>query len=189
MVALANLTGSSLRLRGGQREKYTLEIAEETTGAWARVREHVPAGGLAPVVAVSAATECILADELRTVGRDVAFPTRNPWFSSDSEQLRDGVIALINTTERAAKASACYSAGSLYSVPGASLRPVCSTSFDVQVPPFGSREFPVSREGSTHFTLKTVGDAIVLEMLRPLAATVRVYRVDSSVRFENEGKR
>jgi hypothetical protein len=83
------------------------------------------------------------------VGRDVAFPTRNPWFSSDSEQLRDGVIALINTTERAARASACYSSGSLYSVPGASLQPVCSTSFDVQVPPFGTREFPVSREGST----------------------------------------
>ncbi|HXA50861.1 MAG TPA: hypothetical protein VNV86_11175, partial [Candidatus Acidoferrum sp.] len=144
MVALADHPGSSLRLGSGQRGKYKLEIAEETTGAWARVREHVPAGGPSPIVAVSAATECIVADQLRTVGRDVVFPTRNPWFSSDSEPLRDGVIALINTTERTAKASACYSAGSLYSVPeanrGSSLRPICSTSFDVQVPPFGSRE-------------------------------------------------
>jgi hypothetical protein len=68
------------------------------------------------------------------------------------------------------------------------LQPVCSTAFDVQVPPFGSREFPVSRDGSSHFALKTTSDAIVLEMLRPLAATVRVYRVDSSVRFEGAVK-
>jgi hypothetical protein len=191
IVGLAGQPGSSLRLSSGQRGKYKLEIAEETTGAWVRVREHVP-GRQSPVVAVSAATECIVADQLRTVSRDVAFPTRNPWFSSDSEQLQDGVIALINTTERAAKASACYSAGSLYSVPeasrGGSLQPVCSNSFDVQVPPFGSREFPVSRDGSSHFTLKTAGDAIILEMLRPLSATIRVYRVDSSIRFESEVK-
>jgi hypothetical protein len=191
MVAMDGHPGSSIRLERGQRGKYKLEIAEETTGAWARVREHVPAG-MSPIAAVSAATECILADEVRTVTRDVAFPTRNPWFSSDSEDLRDGVISLINTSGRAARASACYSAGSLYSVPdanrGGSLQPVCSTAFDVQVPPFGSREFPVSRDGSSHFMLKTTGDAVVLEMLRPLAATVRVYRVDSSVHFESEVK-
>jgi hypothetical protein len=193
MVALAGRAGTSVRLAGGERGTYKLEIAEETTSAWAKVREHVPAGRSSPAVAVSASTECIVADRLRTVSRDVAFPTRNPWFSSDSGELRDGVISLINTTERAATASACYSAGSLYSVPeasrGGSLQPVCSTSFVVQVPPFGSREFPVVRDGSSHFTLKTAGDGIVLEMLRPLAENERVYRVDSSIRFEGEVKR
>jgi hypothetical protein len=98
------------------------------------------------------------------------------------------VISFINTSERAAKAAACYSAGGLYSVPerGTELLPVCSAAFEVQIPPFGSREFPVERDGSSHFSLKTVGDAIVLEMLRPVEANVRVYEVDSSIKFGEE---
>ena len=80
------------------------------------------------------------------------------------------------------------SAGGLYSVPGrgAELQPVCLTAFEVQIPPFGSREFPVDRDGSAHFSLKTVGEAIVLEMLRPVEANVRVYAVDSTIRFGEE---
>ncbi|HEY2016251.1 MAG TPA: hypothetical protein VGH38_22260 [Bryobacteraceae bacterium] len=192
--ALAPAVGlAAIAVRLGAREQrvYKLEIEEETTGAWVKVRERVPSAGLSPVVAVSATIECVIANQLRTVGRDVAFPTRNPWFSSDVSELHGGVISLINTSERVAKASACYSTGGLYSVPGAAgrgaeLQPICSTAFEVQVPPFGSLEFPVEREGSSHFVLKTVGETIVLEMLRPVEANVRVYAVDSSIRFEGE---
>jgi len=191
--ALAPLAGhpeATVRLARGERASYKLEIEEETTSAWVKVRERVPSPALAPVLALSAVTECIVADQLRTAHRDVAFPLRNPWFLSDAGRPPGGVLSLVNTSERAAKASACYSAGSLYSLPGdprpAELKPVCSTAFDVQIPPFGTREFPVEREGSSHFSLKTEGDAIVLEMLRPVEANVKVYMVDSTIKFGGE---
>lgn len=47
-------------------------------------------------------------------------------------------------------------------------------------------EFPVERGGSSQFSLKTVGEAVVLKMLRPLEANLRMYVVDSTIRFEGE---
>jgi len=68
-----------------------------------RVREKVPAANLAPVLAVSGATECLAANELHSTGRDIVWPTRNPWYSGDVSDNDDGVIALINTSERPAR--------------------------------------------------------------------------------------
>lgn len=177
-----------MRLAAGERVVRKLEMEEETTGAWVKVRERVPSARLSPVVAVSASSECVAGNQLRTVGRDVAFPTRNPWFSSEVAELRGGVVSMINTSERVARAAVCYSSGGLYQVPGrsAELQPICSTSFEVQVQPFGSMEFPVERGGSSRFSLKTLGEAVVLRMLRPLEANLRVYVVDSTIRFEGE---
>jgi hypothetical protein len=56
----------------------------------------------------------------------------------------------------------------------------------VQIPPFGARELPVTRDGSPHFSLKTQGAAIVLEMLRPVEVDVKIYWVDSTIRFGSE---
>lgn len=193
LVALADNQAVEVRLAARERGTFKLELAEETTGAWVKVREHVPPAGISPVVAVSAFTECTVGNELRTTSRDVAFPMHNPWFSSETADLRDGVMLMINTSGRAARGAVCYSSGDLYSVPEAGrspeLQPICTTFFEIQVPPFGSHEFPVSSGASSHFTLKTKGDAIVLELLRPLKANVRVYSVDSSVRFGEEVKR
>jgi hypothetical protein len=192
LVSLADHEGMEILLEAHERGTYKLEGGEAPAEAWVRVREHVPADAGSPAVAVSASTECVAADQLRTVKRDVAFPSRNPWFSSDVDHLRDGVLLLINTSERPATASACYSSGSLYALPGeghaGELQPICSTAFEVRVPPFGSHEFPVSREDSSSFRLKTFGEAIVLEMLRPLEGSVRLYSVDSSIRFGEEVK-
>jgi hypothetical protein len=190
LVSLANHPDMAIVLGPHESGTYKLEIEEETTEAWVKVREHAPAGGSWPVIAVSGSTECVAADQLRTVTREVVFPTRNPWFSSAVDNLREGQILLINTSEQAATASACYSSGNLYSRPdaghGGGLQPICSAAFAVRVPPFGSRVFPVSREGSSYFELKTAGEAIVLQMLRPLGSNVRVYKVDSSIRFGEE---
>ncbi len=54
------------------------------------------------------------------------------------------------------------------------------------IPPYASRQFPVQRDDSTHFGIKTHGDAIVLQMMRPVQAGVKVYTVDSSVKFGGE---
>jgi hypothetical protein len=108
-----------------------------------------------------------------------------------------GLLSLINTTEHPVRASACYSSGGFVSVPAdtpanarsavaAELKPICATAFEVQIAPFGAREFPVSRDGSSHFSLKTQGAAIVLEMLRPMEPTVKLYQVDSSIQFGSE---
>ena len=191
--ALAPIFGHpaiAMRLNPGERSTYKPEIDEETEGAWVRVRERVPSPSLSPVLAISGTTECVVGNELKSVGRDVVYPTRNPWFSGDVAELKGALVSLINTTERAVRASLCYSSGNLYSVPGdkpsAELTPVCSAAFDVQIPPFGAREFPVTREGNTHFSLKTQGTAIVLEMLRPLGESIRMYKVDSTIHFGGE---
>jgi hypothetical protein len=103
----------------------------------------------------------------------------------------DGVIALINTAESPARVWGCYSFGVLYSVPhndrpAAELTPVCSETIQEMVPPFGSRQFAVAHGGNSHFSLTTRGDAIVLQMLRPAGTSVKVYRVDSTIRFGEE---
>jgi hypothetical protein len=191
--ALAAVVGHpsiATRLKPGERSVYKPQIDEETESAWVKVREKVPSPSLSPVLAISGAIECMAGDQLRTVGRDVVYPTRNPWFSGDVAELSGALVSMINTSERTAKASVCYSAGNLFFLPGSTpspeLAPVCSASFDVQIPPFGAREFPVARDGSTHFSLKTQGSSIVLEMLRPLGASIKLYKVDSTIHFGGE---
>jgi hypothetical protein len=177
----------AIRLSPHERSSYKLQIEEETGSAWVKVRERVPSLQLAPVVAISGATECLVGDQLRTAGRDVVYPMQNPWFSGDVADLPGALVSLINSSEHAVKASACYSSGTLVSAPAAAeLRPVCSYSVEVQIPPFGAREFPVARDGSLHFSLKTQGAAIVLEMLRPTEPTVKLYSVDSTIQFGSE---
>jgi len=191
LAPLAGQSGIQVHLRAGEKAEYKLQLPEETTGAWIRVREKVPAPELSPVLAVSGTTECVASDELRTTPRDVVWPVRNPWYSGDVKDDDNGVIAVINTTEKAAALWGCYSFGVLYSVPDhdrpvADLTPVCSETIREMVPPFGSRQYAVSREGNSHFSLATRGDAMVLQMLRPVGTTVKVYRVDATIKFGEE---
>jgi len=186
LVPLSGADGVTLRLNPQERKALRLPAGEETTGAWVRLRERVPSPDLSPVIAVYARTECLEADRLRSVTRDVAYPTRNPWYAGDVADLPGARVSLINTGERPALATLCYSHGTLYSNGGSRLAPLCSEESEVRVPPFGSREFPVERNDSTWFSLKTGGDSIVLEMLRPSPASSRMFVVDSTIRFGSE---
>jgi hypothetical protein len=191
LTGLTGLNEMVLHLNPGERVSHRLEVTDESGVGWLKVRERIPSPKLSPVIAVSGLSECTVANQLRSTPRELSYPTRNPWFSGDVEEMKGNLISLVNTSERAAQASLCYSAGNLYSVPTAAhptpeLTLVCSKSFDVLIPPYAARQFPVEREGSTHFGVKTVGEAIVLQMLRPLASGVKVYTVDSSVKFGGE---
>jgi len=191
LAGLKGLSGNMVRLGPGERGSYRADIDDDNGSVWMKVRERMPPGALSPAVAVSANSECVVGNELHTAARQVSFPLRSPWFSGDVAELPHGaVVSLINTSPRAAMASICYSSGSIYAVPtGVSpprFEPVCSTEFDEQVPPFGSRKYPVQREGSTHFSLKTQGDAIVLQMLEPVVERVNLYKVDSTITFGGE---
>ncbi|HMD47798.1 MAG TPA: hypothetical protein VKG79_01815 [Bryobacteraceae bacterium] len=186
LVALVDHPQLSVDLGAGERASFRLEIAEETGSAWAKVREHVPAAALSPVIAVSGHSECVVDNQLRTSAREVAFPLRSPAFSSDIDEIHGDLVSMVNTSEYAAQVSLCYSEGNLYSVPGRAFAQICSSAFDVQVPPFGARRFPVEREGSSHFSMKTRGNAIVLQMLKPVGTGVKTFAVDSSIKFGEE---
>ena len=191
LVGLVGHGQLNMRMNPGERASYRLEIQEETGRAWVKIREKIPSPQLSSVIAVSGRAECAVENQLRSTPREVAYPTRNPWFSGDIEEMHGNLISLVNTSEWAAKASLCYSAGNLYSLPGdaratAELTPICSASFDVQIPPFASRQFPVEHEGNSHFSMKTQGEAIVLQMLRPLETGVKIYSVDSTIKFGGE---
>ena len=166
-----------ISLKTGERKTYKLA----SDAAWVNVRETARP----PVVAVSGKTECVAGDRLLTAARDVAYAIPNPWISADVADLGSGgIILLVNTSGKAATASACYSAGALYSTGGRELTPVCSRTDAAQIPPFGTRLFPVEREGNTHFSIRTQGESIVLEMLRPLDPRVKIFSVDSTIHFE-----
>jgi len=184
-VPLVDHPEMRLTLAARERANFRLDLEDESGAAWVRVREHVPSAALSPVVAVSGHTECAVENKLRTTTREVAFPLRDPSFSSDVDELHGNLVSLVNTSEKPARVSLCYSAGNLYSVSGHELAEICSGAFEVQVPPFGARQFPVEREGSAHFSIKTRGESIVLQMLRPVAVGIKVYSVDSTIKFDD----
>jgi len=190
LVALKGQTAIAVELAPRERKTYRLELPDETLGAWVRVRETLAAAEFSPVVTVSGSTECVAGNELRTVAREVAFPMRNPWFEGDVSELPGDLLAVVNASARPATASLCYSAAIFYSVPdgrrGGELTPVCTASFAVQIPPFSARQFPVEREGSSRFALRARGAAVVLQMLKPQGDHVRIYAVDSSIKFGGE---
>src|ERR1700677_4999618 len=191
LIGLAGLDETVLQLKPGERVSHRLEVTDEAGVGWLKVRERIPSPKLSSVVAVSGLSECTVDNQLRSTPRQLSYPTRNPWFSGDVEEMQGNLISVVNTSERAAQASLCYSAGNLYSVPTAAhptpeLTLVCSKQFEVLIPPYASRKFPVQRDDSTHFGIKTLGDALVLQMLHPVAAGVKIYSVDSTVRFGGE---
>jgi len=178
-----------VRLQPGERASYRLEIQDDAGDAWVNVREIIPSARLRPVVAATGLSECVAENKLHTSSRAVAYPLRDPWFSGDISEISGDVISLVNTSERPAEASLCYSSGNLYSTPSNPLlQAVCSHTRRVQIPPFGALQFPVRYEGSSHFDLKARGQAIVLEMLRPVQAGVRVYTVESTIQFGGEAR-
>jgi hypothetical protein len=190
-LAPAGPAGNPLVLPPGERKTFRLEIEEETTGAWVKVRERIPSPDQGPVAAAHGVTECVDGDRLRTVSRDATFAVRNPWFAEDVAPLPGGVIALINAGEQPVHAAVCYSAGNLYFLPRENrippaLEPICSEGFEVQIPPFGSREFPLERNGNRWFSIRTRGPSVVLQMLRPVQAGVKMFVVDSTIRFGSE---
>jgi hypothetical protein len=191
LVALVGHTQTAFPLEPGARASFRLDIAEETAGAWVRVRELVASQQLSPALAISGSTECISGDQIHTTSRQVAYPLVNPWFSGEVSEISSEVVAVINTSERHATVALCYSLGGLFSNPNespapAELQPVCSSEAEIQIPPFGTRQIPVTRNGSTRFFLKTSGDALVLQMLQPLDTSVKMYTVDSTIHFQSE---
>jgi hypothetical protein len=188
LAPLAGLPRRAIPLAPGERGTYQLRIEDDDPAAWVKVRERLPALHATPVVAVSGATACHQGTATHTAARPVAYPTRNPWFAGEVADLPGAVLTLVNLSATAAQASLCYSFGTLVGVPGDSpasreLRTLCSATQEVQVPAFGTRQFPVERDGNSYFSLRTRGDSLILQLLRPSPAAASLFTVDSSIKF------
>ncbi len=196
--AVVPLSGHASRswLGPDEQAEYRLQIEGQSEGSWVKVREYLPAGRDSPAIAIRPASECVVGNELRSTTRQVAFPMRSPWFSGAVAELHGANIWIVNVSGRPVEASACYSSGSYYTVPGLSARErgsrppqpatICSASEQVQVAPYASHQFPFERDGNSQFSLHTEGPEIVLQALRPIDIGVHVYTVDSSITFSSE---
>ena len=188
LVPLAGLPGRTVALNPGERHSYQPRIEEDDPAAWVRVREHLPSPRASPTLAVSGATLCRDREGAHSAARPVAFPARNPWFAAETADLPGAILTLVNLSPATAQVSLCYGSGTLIGVPGDSassreLRPLCSATQDVQVPAYAARQFPIEHEGNSYFSLRTRGDLLILELLRPSPATAGLFTVDSSIQF------
>lgn len=111
----------------------------------------------------------------------------NPWFEGEVGEMAGARLAVVNTSDVSAVVTGCYSGGTLVSNPnvpsGAGLRPLCTRQFLEQLPPFSARQYPVVRDGNSHFSLHASGRGIALQMLRLLDAGTQLFQVDSSISF------
>ena len=193
LVPLEGHAGNEFRLAAGESGAYKLRVKDDPGDAWVKIREWIPSQDLSPAIAISGATECIAGDELSTADRVVAYPLANPWFAGPAQELAGEAILLINASEQPARALVCESSVGYYALPATPAAPaqshrICSTEFEVQIAPFGTRRFPIGGGTNSSFSLETRGDHIVLQMLKPLKNSVRLYSVDSSIQFGEEAK-
>jgi len=191
LVALEGHEVNEFLLAAGESGAYKLRLKDDPGDAWVKIRERIPSPGLSPAIAISGVTECVGANELSTADRVVAYPLTNPRFSEPAEKFSGEAILLINASEQPARAWACESPVGYYSVPSttaapARSHPLCSAEFEVQIAPFGTRRFPIRGAPDSSFLLETRGDHIVLQMLKPVKNSVRLYSVDSSISFGEE---
>ena len=190
LVALVEQPGLIVHLEPGQQKRFRLEIPETTENAWASIREMLPGRGFQPVLGVTGQTDCLAGNQLHTAVREVAHPMSNPWFDGHLDELQGARLAVVNTSEAAATVTGCYSGGTLIANPnvpgGGTLTPLCTYRFREQIPPFSARQFPVQRQGSSHFSLRTSGRAIALQMLRLLDAGTQLFEVDTSIRLASD---
>jgi len=181
LVLLSGQTETTVRIPPHGRVSLKLQMEDEAGAGWVRI--HEPGE---PALALTGAVECIDGNRLVTAAREVVYPMRNPWFAGDIAELPGGIVTAINVSARPARLSACFSAGNLISDGRPQLVPLCSATLDLQIPPFGTRRVSVERGGNSWFSLRTTGETLVLEMLRPLDPRVKLYRVDSTIQFGQE---
>src|ERR1022692_1337040 len=74
LVALKGHPAIAVELAPRERETYRLELPDETTEAWIRVREMLAAEPFSSVVTVSGSTQCGAGNEMRPGAPEGAFP-------------------------------------------------------------------------------------------------------------------
>ena len=182
----AGTTSAQTTLAPGAKTAFRLQVEnEEESGAWVQVREEQDDTGRFARIAVSGATECLSGNDLVIQPAVVFHPTANPWFEGDASDLDAKDVWLLNVSEDAASATACYSTGATAQSPGSDPVPVCGASDSIYLPPFAMKNVAAQKNGSSHVILRTKGQALVLQAVPKAGIATRKYTVDSTVTFDD----
>lgn len=184
LAGLIDRRTNRLRLRPSERVQVRLDVEEDV--AWAEVIEIVPSPRLKPVLAVSGKTECLDGNELLTAAREIAPVSGDPKFAIDHEaaSLNGMVLLLINASDRRMSWTACYSAGHTVSDGNGAMMPLCSESLHRTLAPYQSWRLAAAVEGKPLVRFNATGPAVAMQMLAPAAPQVRLYKVESTIRFD-----
>ena len=184
LVGLVDRKTNRMRLRPSERVAVRLDVVDEV--AWAVVIELVPSPRLQPVLAVSGKTECLDANELLTASREIAPIISDPKFALDYEAaaLNGKVLLLINASNRRMEWKACYSSGTTVSDGNGGMTSVCSESLERTLAPYQSSRLPASVDGKPLVRFRATGSGVAMQMLAPSAPQVRLYTVESTIRFD-----
>ena len=186
LTGIREIPSTRLRLNPGQRRTIHLDIKEDE--AWASISE-----SSTRVIAISAKTSCRDSDKdsFSVVTRPVAYPLLNPGFDLPFDQaLRDGSqLLILNLSQTSAHWIACYSAGHLVSQTlnshaNGEMVELCAETRENQIGPFASTRLEMLRNDRALIHLKTAGESIVLQLLKPDAQLRNLFRVDSTIRFD-----
>lgn len=186
LVGLVDRRTNRLRLR--PMERVEIKLAIENDAGWAEVIEIVPSPRLKAVLAVSGKTECVATNELVTAGREIAPVVSSPHFAIDhsAAALNGMVLLLINASDQPMAWTACYSGGTMISNGSGAMVPLCSEFLDRTLGPFQSWRLAASIDGNPLVGFRATGTAVAMQMLAPSAPQVRLYKVQSTIRFDED---
>ena len=67
------------------------------------------------------------------------------------------------------------------------MTPLCSESLDRTLAPYQSWRLATSIDGKPLVRFRATGSAVAVQMLAPGAPQVRLYKVESTIRFDDPG--
>ncbi len=184
LVGLVDRRANRVRMKPA--ERVVVKLAIENDVAWAEVVEWVPSPRLKPVLAVSGRTECLDTNELVAAGREIAPVMSEPHFAIDhsAAALNGRVLLLINASDQSMAWTACYSGGTTISDGKGGMVPLCSETIDRTLGPFQSSRLAAAIDGNPLVQFRATGLVVAMQMLVPSAPQVRLYKVESTIRFD-----
>ena len=183
LVGLVDRRSNKIRLHPSERT--TLRLETEDAEAWAEVLEVVPSPRLHPVLSVAGKTDCLDINELVTATREVAPVVADPAFTLDYDAalLNGKVLLLINASDSSMQWSACYSSGTTVSDGNGGMRLLCSELLERTLAPYQSSRLAASIDGKPLVRFRARGPAVAMQMLTPSAPQVQLYKVESTIKF------
>lgn len=184
LVGLIDRRSNRIRLRPAERSQVRLEVENDV--AWAEVTEILPHPRLTPALAITATTECIDVNQLLTSAREIAPIMANPVFNIDyaTASANGLVLLLINASGESMHWTACYSAGHTISDGNGNMTPLCTEVLDRTLGPYQSSRLRASLDGKPLVQFRAEGSAVAMQMLAPTALHLQLYKVESTIRFD-----
>jgi len=186
LVGLADRESNRFQMAASEKVRSRLEVTEDDV-AWAQIVETVPGPRLQPAVSVRGKTECVDGKELLSETRELAAVSANPHFTlnvGSAPPVPGEVLLVVNSSDRPMLCTACYSAGHLVSNGKGQMTVLCSQTIERSLAPYQSWRIDTSFEERPLVKFRAAGSAVAMQLLRPSAMNVRLFRVESTIRFD-----